>query len=264
MTLTSARQRRIVDLIESDREVVVAELAREFSVSEMTIRRDLKSLEKKGRLRRVRGGAVVPAPVPGPLPLHERMGHQEAAKRGIAELAATLVQPGHRIYIGPGSTTFALAQRLAQAPPLKVLANVTDIADVLARGTAHAVELTGGLYDADCRNLNGEAVLQAVRDRVFDISFVSAYAFDTQFGILDNGDQQFHVQRLLSERSRLHVVLADHTKFGRAANYRTLTWSRVDVFVTDHGPEPDLAARLESAGVRLLCPDAPADHGAAG
>lgn len=257
MTLTAARQLQILQFVESDREVLVADLARKLGVSEMTIRRDLRQLEQEGRLKRVHGGAI-PRPVPEALPLRERMHHQEAAKRAIAKVAARLVKKGHRVFVGAGSTALALAREMALGPACRVLAGTPEIVETLAGDGRHELELTGGRYDPLYRSLYGENVLNTVRDRLFDIAFIAAYAVDAELGVLDNGDLQFHLQRILAKQARLYVVLADHTKFGRPANFRTLPWPVIDVLVTDREPDDSYAESLKTAGTRLLWPDQPA------
>lgn len=257
MTLTVARQRRIIEIVQSGQEVLVSELARVLSVSEMTIRRDLKQLEEDGKLRRVHGGAV-PMPVPDSPPLRERMRQEEGAKRAIASLAAGLVEEGHRLFLGAGSTNLALARELARGASCRVLTSTPEFLEALAGEGRHEIELTAGRYDPVYRSLYGEQALSSVRDRMFDIAFVSAYAIDAAFGVLDNGEHQHHLQRILVERARLYVVLADHTKLGRPANFCSLPWSSVDVLVSDRAPDERLRAEFEAAEVTALSPDAPA------
>ena len=52
------RQEEIARLVAQSRRVNGAELAKRFSVTMETVRRDLAVLEKSGKLRRVHGGAV--------------------------------------------------------------------------------------------------------------------------------------------------------------------------------------------------------------
>lgn len=56
--LPADRRRRIIELLQDEGRVVIAELSRTFAVSEMTVHRDLDRLAADGRLRKVRGGAV--------------------------------------------------------------------------------------------------------------------------------------------------------------------------------------------------------------
>jgi len=54
------RGERIIQVLTMEQQVRTAELAQRFGVSEMTIRRDLASLEAQQRLRRIHGGAIAP------------------------------------------------------------------------------------------------------------------------------------------------------------------------------------------------------------
>ena len=71
---------------------------------------------------------------------------------------------------------------------------------------------------------------------------------------LARDSRQHHLQRILAKQARSHVVMADHTKFGRSGNCRTLPWSAVGVLVTDQEPDDDYREALEAAGVELLLP----------
>ncbi len=57
--LAVARKNKIKNMITEKRSVSVAELSKTFEVTEETIRRDLKALEKDGFLVRTYGGAYI-------------------------------------------------------------------------------------------------------------------------------------------------------------------------------------------------------------
>ncbi|MGD7707263.1 LacI family DNA-binding transcriptional regulator [Microlunatus sp. Y2014] len=61
---TRDRRSRVLRLIDDDGSVTVADLARRFAVSEMTVRRDLEQLAAEGLAVRVRGGATRPSAAP--------------------------------------------------------------------------------------------------------------------------------------------------------------------------------------------------------
>ena len=56
--LAEERRRKILELTQRDGRVVVKDLARRFSTSLITIRKDLESLHQMGRLQRAHGGAL--------------------------------------------------------------------------------------------------------------------------------------------------------------------------------------------------------------
>jgi len=86
-------------------EVGFTELAEEFGVSEMTIRRDLETLEADGLARRVRGGAISVVSRSYEPPLTVRATTASAAKAAIGAAAAGLVNDGDTVIIDVGTTT---------------------------------------------------------------------------------------------------------------------------------------------------------------
>lgn len=57
------RQQKILTLLEREVGIAAGDLARRFGVSRMTIHRDLESLDSRGLLRRIQGGAARRIPV---------------------------------------------------------------------------------------------------------------------------------------------------------------------------------------------------------
>ena len=56
--LAVERRLKILERVAEDQSIEVGTLARDFQVSEMTIRRDLRRLERDGFVRRTYGGAT--------------------------------------------------------------------------------------------------------------------------------------------------------------------------------------------------------------
>ena len=56
--LTLERQDEILDILNRNKSATVEELAAELYVSGATIRRDLRSMEKQGLIKRSHGGAM--------------------------------------------------------------------------------------------------------------------------------------------------------------------------------------------------------------
>src|SRR5438552_4224432 len=110
----STRQRRsaIQGFLAARGEVAIPGLATEFDVSEMTIRRDLETLEDQGVARRVRGGAISTVSRSYEPPFATRAMEARTAKQRIAEAAAHYIEYGETAILDVGSTTLELARRL--------------------------------------------------------------------------------------------------------------------------------------------------------
>ena len=84
------------------------------SVSEMTLRTDLKALDQARRVVRVHGGVKSVEVVVGTDDQFGRRTARNAAeKQIIAEKAATLLRPNTTVFLDSGSTATAVARRPA-------------------------------------------------------------------------------------------------------------------------------------------------------
>ncbi|MDT7666954.1 MAG: hypothetical protein QOD04_6510, partial [Pseudonocardiales bacterium] len=88
------RQQTILQLLDARGQITIADLSDRFSVSEMTIRRDLAQLEGEGLLRRTHGGAARTRSGSFEPPFALRSRLNLAAKRAIAGSVARQLQDG--------------------------------------------------------------------------------------------------------------------------------------------------------------------------
>ncbi|CAN0152648.1 unnamed protein product, partial [Chrysoparadoxa australica] len=109
-TPAQIRMNAILKRLHDGGSVAVADLVKEFEVSDMTVRRDLAELEREGLLERVHGGAR--RRTSGPLKVNDdieldfdaRLVRNSAAKRLIAAEAAELLSGFRSVAIDVGST----------------------------------------------------------------------------------------------------------------------------------------------------------------
>ena len=258
-TLAVNRHQQIIDRANAGAELSVSAMAAEFGVTPETVRRDLVTLEAQGRLRRVFGGAV-PIGRQG-LPAEDRAMTNPAGKEAIGAIVAGLVRPEMWVYLDSGTTALAVARALATGPSLRVLTHMPAIAEALTvhEQAGHHVELTGGVYNARHRRLRGNAILDAVRDRRFDLSIIGVHGITLDDGVIDWSEAAFRLKRLLMSRARRCIWLAAAEKFGVSAYHRTAPFEDLDTLVTDRPPPPAFRSRLGDAGVTVLLPDRAVD-----
>jgi DeoR family fructose operon transcriptional repressor len=217
----------------SDGRVKVTELAEEFGVSEMTIRRDLDVLAEQGLVRRVRGGAT---PL-GPQLFAERFGRQARAKDRIAAKLVELVGDARAIGLDASSTLQRMAGRLRAARDLTVVTNGPECFAALQDNPGVTPLLTGGQLDRRTGSLVGPLATRSARDVSIDVLFVSAAAVDAAHGTFEATLEEAEVKVALADVSRRIVLAADHSKLGgETAVARCLDLARIDVLVTDLDP----------------------------
>jgi DeoR family fructose operon transcriptional repressor len=217
----------------TDGRIRVADLAIELDVSEMTIRRDLDLLVDEGVATRVRGGAVAI----GPQGFEARFRQHARAKGRIAEKLLDLVGTGGAIGIDASSTMQRLASRLAAQRDVTVLTNGPDTFRALQDHAGVTALLTGGELDARTGSLVGPLATRAALDILLRRFFTSAAAVDPDVGASESTLEEAEVKIALAGAAAEVVLAVDSSKLGHRATAHSFAWDRVDVLVTDLGPD---------------------------
>jgi DeoR/GlpR family transcriptional regulator of sugar metabolism len=258
--LGAARQQRILALVARGDIIAVGELALQLGVSQETIRRDIRTLEEAGGLRRVHGGAAPPGTVDlaARRPVVDRLNVERDAKLKAAAAALPLFDDGMNVFLGGSSTMLLLAEALAaQQATLSVTTNMVDIATTLAIGGRCKVTLLGGLMNAATRTLIGPQTLEALDRQVFDLAVCGASAIDPVHGVLGPSEWHAAIGRTVGMRSQRLAFVADASKFGRTDAHVVQPLSAIDSLATDRRPSPEIERQIVAAGTALLLPAGP-------
>lgn len=247
------RQARLAEAVRERGFISVAEIAASLSVSEMTIRRDLDELEREGQLVRTHGGALAPEGVGDHAidreePAFEaRLRRNRHAKERIAALAASLIDGSQTVALDVGTTTFLLAQRMADRAGIKIFTSSLRAASLLSRGACE-VYMPGGQIRGDEMSLCGPAATGQFEQLWFDIALIGVSGI-TAGGIFDYSFDDSELKRVYLRRSTRKVLLCDGSKFHRMSLVQVADFSDIDLLVTDVAPPPDIAAALVAADV---------------
>ena len=158
--LTEKRQEEIVRLVQERESITVAELKDILQTSESTIRRDITSLDKEGRLTKVFGGAVSSdGTFTGTEPsVAQKMELQQEEKRRIAQFAAGLIQPDDFVYLDAGTTTGYILDYLP-ARSATFVTNAVSHAKRLAAAGNRVILIGGELKGTTEAVIGSQAIL---------------------------------------------------------------------------------------------------------
>ena len=107
------RRLQIAELLEKNEVVSLDEFCKSLGgVSESTVRRDLKTMEKEGEITLLRGGGACLKRGSYEVPVLSKKSKNVKEKDGIAKVAASLVNDGDSIYIDSGSTALDMVKYL--------------------------------------------------------------------------------------------------------------------------------------------------------
>ena len=185
-------------------------------------------------------------------PVVSRATENAEEKERIAATASAMVEKEMRIYLNGGSTVRALARRLASGPAAQYTTNSIEEALTIANGGVSDAVLLGGTLRRHAGTLIGPESLEMIERRTFDIAFVGITAIHVRFGFLDPTEWHVYVGRVLRQRSRRLVVLADHSKFFADSDIRSFDFNDVDTVVTDRPPPDEHAEVMARASVEVV------------
>ena len=249
MTKRNTQQRRhtILSQVNSEGEVSVEVLAEQLQTSEVTIRKDLATLEKNGLLLRRYGGAIAL-----PKEIVSDQDTDSQCKRTIAQAAAQLIKDHHRIIIDSGRTTAALIPELAKKRGLVVMTNAINVAKrLLALENEPTLLMTGGTWDPHSESFQGQVAEQVLRSYDFDTLFIGADGIDVTRGTT-TFNELIGLSQVMAEAARDVVVLVESDKIGRRIPNLELPWGKVSTLITDSGADKHSIAEIERQGVKVI------------
>lgn len=246
------RRREILSMVRQNGTVTTNELADHFSISPMTVWRDLKALEDKGLLQRVRGGAAsLDDPTTEPIYTRKKSVNSRQ-KEAIAHYAATqFVSDDQIIILEAGTTAMAMSKWLNYH-------NLT----VITNGLGTLNELSAQLPDLNVMSCGGilrdigktfvgpqaEHFLKGVRAHTL---FLSATGITVDSGISDPNVLEIQVKRAMISSAERVVLLMDSSKFGVRSLKEVTPINNIDTLITDKQPDDDYIEWLQAANIEL-------------
>lgn len=227
------RLEEVRGLIAKHGAVRIDQLATDFGVSEMTIRRDLDELETLGLARRVRGGAIAL----GPEAWEQRHQHNARAKAKISEKLLPMVPRAGTVAFDASTTIYRLAASIETARDLNVVTNGWDTFHSMKGTAGVSASLTGGSEEPRTGSLVGPMAVRAAQSFLYDIFFSSAAALDPELGSSEAALAESEVKWAFSQTSNRIVLAVDHSKLGTRAPARVFDFEDIDLLITDLDPD---------------------------
>jgi len=246
--LALERQREIVAVLTERGSARVAELARQFDVTEETIRRDLEKLEAEHKLVRSHGGAVT-ASEPE-TPHWQREFVNQPQKEALAREAVKLVEEGDILMLDASSSCWFLARRLPDIP-LTIITNSLHTCMALAGREHFRVICPGGTLVETSMSFVGAETQHALRRYHAGKFFMSCRGLDLLRGASDLSEEQAMVRRMMLEGSDHHVLLVDSTKLQTRALSIIAPIAAFHHLITDDAADAETCAAFQQAGLQV-------------
>ncbi|KAA1062528.1 DeoR/GlpR family DNA-binding transcription regulator [Enterobacter mori] len=248
--LTSQRKQLILEKLEAEGQVQSTALSVHFSVSEDTIRRDLRELAAEGRLQRVHGGALPASSAV--VSFAERKTVKMDAKKNVARKGAQLILAGQVVIIDGGTTTAELITFLPRDLQITVVTHSPSIALGLVEHPLIDVILIGGrLYKHSIVTV-GAAAIEGIGNIHADLFFMGVTGIHPEAGLTTGDFEEACIKRAFSGRAAETIVLASPEKINTASSFAIGEVSLANTMVVEDGTDRAWINAITEKGVTIV------------
>lgn len=242
------RRAAIMEMLEHNASVQVAEIAQTFGVSSVTARADLDALAESGKLRRTHGGAVSLQKRLTVSTQDRRINVNVAAKQAIAQSAIKLVCGGDTLLVDSGTTALEFVRLLDQRDGITVITADITIADYIDESMPSVdVVMLGGALRKGHRYLYGPLTMQALQMVHADLAVMCPGTFVPRCGFTTDFPQMAETKTAMIAAAHQSVALMDASKVNGRGMYRFAELADVDTIVMDSDPEGAVATSIAEA-----------------
>jgi len=239
---------KILDILASNNTVKLSLLAELLDVSQVTLRKDLDSLEKRGIIRRTHGYASLD----GADDTGKRMAFYHSIKRRIAKAAAEIVEEGETVMVESGSCCALFAEELALARKnITVITNSAFIANFVRNLPSIKIILLGGYFQPESQVLVGP-MTQKCADLFYPSKFfLGADGFNPEFGFTGRDHLRVETAAGLAEHAKKIFILTEAAKFHRQGAYSLMQFDKLAGVFTDDSIPKEAEAAMRKNNVLL-------------
>jgi DeoR/GlpR family transcriptional regulator of sugar metabolism len=257
--IAADRRRQIVRTVNESGKISVSEISDMFNVSDMTARRDLRTLDQEGLLRRVYGGAVSRLGRSYEPPFPARSEEFSKAKKLIGIAAASLVVDGDSLALDVGTTTLEVARGLRGLHNLTIITASLPIANEIVSLFSLEDEirliLTGGIVRPVELSMIGHLAQRTLSELHVDKAFIGVGGINAEHGLTEYNLEDALVKRPMMETAKNVIVVADGSKIGRTTFALINPIESIDMLVTDSGAPGEQVARIRNLGIDVVIAD---------
>jgi DeoR family fructose operon transcriptional repressor len=254
---------QILKVIQENSSVSVSDLAKQFEISESTIRLDLSKLEAGNFITRTHGGAMsrnerFNKNILNLKTINERMTHCQEEKDAIGRKAASLIEDGDTVLIDGGSTTNCVVQNLANKHNLTIITNSLLIIQQLISNPEINVFSLGGLALNKHGVLVGALANQSLKSFVPNKTILGIDAISVRRGLMAADPSVPGIAEIKTEMinaSHQLIIVCDHTKFNQVCPLSVAPIDAVDIIITDSNISEATVKEFSDKGVNVIIAD---------
>lgn len=250
--LIKKRRDDICKLLKERNILSISELSSILNISKITVRRDLDYLARQNMIKKTYGGAIIESTKDYEPPYMIRSLKMQEQKKAIGKLAANLIPENSLIFIDVGTTLLELAKNLPLDKNISVLTNWIPVAEELGKKKFSNLFLLGGKVNSREMSIIGNYPLQFLDNFNIEICFIGVSGISIEHGLTDYTVEEIEIKKQMIQRSKVKIILADHTKFDRATPIKIGDLSEIDKIITSDGIEEKIKQKYENYGIEII------------
>ncbi|PQL94119.1 DeoR/GlpR family DNA-binding transcription regulator [Apibacter adventoris] len=251
--INNIRQQKILDELNVNHYVSVADLCKKLTVSAVTIRKDLNHLEKIGKLYRTHGGATRESFIIGERNVNKKETINVEQKTKIANTALNFIKNNDFIIISSGTTTQNIAQIIGNHyEKLTILTSSLKSATLLYGNPNLDVIQLGGDVRTKSGSVMGPYAELMITNYSCNKLFLGADGIDFEFGLSTSSTLEAKMNQLMIRNSEKVIVVADSSKIGKRGFGKITDLDKIHVLITDDGISSIYYKKLEDLGIEVV------------
>ncbi|SHJ81664.1 DeoR/GlpR family DNA-binding transcription regulator [Hespellia stercorisuis] len=257
------RREIILQELKKHGKIRVADLSKRFQCSEVTVRNDIRLMDKEGLLVRVHGGAV-PAesaeqnPEPYKNCEMESLQRHAERKRKIAACAYAFIKDRDTIIIDDASASYYLAEHIRNHPEKRVIVVTNSLPAGNILMTSDHVELfmvcgyVGGYAGGHLPATLGDWAVRNIGQFHVDKAFIGVHGINFEVGFTSVATLQMEVKKAIIGAAKETYVLADSSKFGGGYLSVVCPLDAVRTVITDDAISSEDLKQAENENLNLV------------
>jgi DeoR family L-fucose operon activator len=229
------RRQNILSVLSERESINTQELASLMDVSLVTLRRDLRDLQKSGLV--INGYGVVRAVNQETDPnsfFLKRLRLAREAKERIAAKAIEFVEENDVLFIDESTTCYVFALKLSRAfKKLHIITNGINILLALSKVQGFSVESSGGSLQYGFDSLIGPRAESLVGSIYANKLFFSCASLRKKIGTFELSPFSASIKRKMLLNSSAKILLVDNSKFDVIAPFKMAEIDEIDRVITE-------------------------------
>lgn len=229
------RLEKILEILKREKKVKVNQLSKEFNVSEVIIRKNLKRLELEGKLKRTHGGAILLKEIAHIITLEERIVNRTKQKEEIAQKILKNIKNGEVIFLDVTSINYIAAEYLSNSDKkITLLTNMPGITTFFNKNQKIKVIVIGGEYNKEIGGNVGIEAVKYIQNYNVDKSFIGSAGIDVDNLKVTNFEAHDGItKKEIIKISKESYLVTEHKKIGVFGSYKFSDLRDFDYLITE-------------------------------